>query len=251
MTTAKFQKNVASIKRTLDPLKLTHISMGPKHSVVVDSDGALYTWGVGNEGQLGLGHADGCTEPEMVLSSLGELHSQQSSCGNAHTCVITEEGDLFSFGRGHEGQIGHGDRPSQCVILAPQYIHKLYGAKMKAVACGRDFTIALSTTGKVFSWGAGDLGQLGTGRVTKRVIPQMVEVPTKDNDPLLGVAAGWGHVLVSSKKGALFSWGFNAYGQLGLGHKKAIFKPERVVLPSGESFPVAMPSANKHYSAGT
>ena len=225
--------------------------MGPKHSVVVDSDGALYTWGVGNEGQLGLGHADGCTQPEMVLSSLGVLHSQQSSCGTAHTCVITEEGDLYSFGRGHEGQIGHGIRPSQCLLLAPQYIHKLYGKKMQTVACGNDFTIALSTCGKVFSWGAGELGQLGIGRVTKRMTPGMVDICTKDNDNITNVSAGWGHVLVSSKKGMLFSWGFNTYGQLGLGHKKTMFTPSIVLLKNDNKIDVALPSANKHYSTGS
>jgi hypothetical protein len=70
----------------LSELNIKQISLGNNHACVIDSDGAVFSWGLGSEGQLGLGHAESRKEPENVTASLSTLHTKATSCGDYHTC---------------------------------------------------------------------------------------------------------------------------------------------------------------------
>lgn len=73
----------------------------------------LVSWGMGRDGQLGLGD----TEPRAVPSCVeGELAGKTVvgvSCGATHTAAITDEGKVYTFGGGVSGQLGHGDKERQ------------------------------------------------------------------------------------------------------------------------------------------
>ena len=82
------------------------------------------------------------------------------ACGYAHTVVATEGGDVYTFGLGLYGQLGHGDEENQ---LAPRRVPAagFNGERVVMVAAGNEHTVALSEAGHVFTWGNGGGGQLG------------------------------------------------------------------------------------------
>ena len=79
--------------------------------------GQVYTLGDGSLGQLGHGAAISCAEPRL-LSQLASKVVAQVVCGQGHSMALTDYGDVFSWGRGFEGQLGLG---SQEVALCPKY----------------------------------------------------------------------------------------------------------------------------------
>lgn len=82
---------------------------------------------------------------------------------------------------------------------------------------------------QVWAFGEGAIGQLGVGRATSRPVPTMVMPACPlDGEPFVEVAAGWAHALARTSHGAVFSWGFNALGSLGLGDNRTRFVPEWV-----------------------
>ena len=67
----------------------------------------LYTWGQGVLGQLGHGDEKPQNQPRLIVSFLG-TNVKSVSCGNQHTAVLLESGEVYSFGRGNFGQLGLG-----------------------------------------------------------------------------------------------------------------------------------------------
>jgi alpha-tubulin suppressor-like RCC1 family protein len=79
------------------------LSAGDNYSGIVTESGDVYTWGFGNEGQLGHGDKSDQFLPRKV--SLKE-QVKAISCGGAHTAMLTKNGKLLLVGRGREGQLG-------------------------------------------------------------------------------------------------------------------------------------------------
>lgn len=92
---------------------------------------------------------------------------------------------------------------------------------------------ALAQGGVLYSWGAGECGQLGTGRCTQREVPAPVMLQDSrsgSTGPLIArdVACGAAHVVAVSEEGALYSWGLNKASQLGLDDTRTQHFPARV-----------------------
>uniref|UniRef100_A0A673YYK1 Probable E3 ubiquitin-protein ligase HERC3 n=1 Tax=Salmo trutta TaxID=8032 RepID=A0A673YYK1_SALTR len=84
------------------------------------------------------------------------------------------------------------------------------------VACGDQHSIALTQDGNVFTWGQNSSGQLGLGKGEPSTLsPQPVK--SLSGIPLAQITAGGDHSFALSLSGAVFSWGKNSTGQLGLG----------------------------------
>nr|XP_029502142.1 probable E3 ubiquitin-protein ligase HERC3 isoform X2 [Oncorhynchus nerka] len=84
------------------------------------------------------------------------------------------------------------------------------------VACGDHHSIALTQDGKVFTWGQNSRGQLGLGKGEPRTLsPQPLK--SLSGIPLAQITAGGDHSFALSLSGAVFGWGKNGAGQLGLG----------------------------------
>lgn len=71
---------------------------------MVTERGEVYTWGFGNEGQLGHGDKSDQFLPRRVANLNAKV--KNIVCGGAHTALVTEEGRLLMVGRGREGQLG-------------------------------------------------------------------------------------------------------------------------------------------------
>ncbi len=104
--------------------------------------------------------------------------------------------------------------------------------RVVSAAGGLGHSACITADGSIFTWGWGCYGQLGHGSLEDATVPvSPLELPAKC---ALRVDCGAGHTLAivqrksGSKKTHLYAWGFNAYGQLGLGDKADRAKPERV-----------------------
>ena len=71
---------------------------------MVTEKGEVYTWGFGNEGQLGHGDKSDQFLPRRLVQLNHKIRS--ISCGGAHTALLSEAGRLLMVGRGREGQLG-------------------------------------------------------------------------------------------------------------------------------------------------
>ena len=85
--------------------------------------------------------------------------------------------------------------------------------------CSSEFLLFAFADGQVFSWGKNSHGQLGLGKeFPSQASPQRVR--SLEGIPLAQVAAGGAHSFALSLSGAVFGWGMNNAGQLGLSDEK-------------------------------
>ncbi|CAI0541866.1 unnamed protein product [Linum tenue] len=173
-------------KRVNGPLEGIHvssISCGPWHTAVVTSSGQLLTFGDGTFGVLGHGDRKSVSLPREVESLKG-LRTVRAACGVWHTAAVVEvmvgnssssncsSGKLFTWGDGDKGRLGHGDKEAK---LVPTCVAALVEPNFCRVACGHSLTVALTTSGQVYTMGSPVYGQLGNPQADGK-LPARVEV---------------------------------------------------------------------------
>ncbi len=119
---------------------------------------------------------------------------------------------------------------------------QVYGAKAKAVSCGKYHTLILTEDGEVLSCGVGEYGRLGTGSTSDALIPLPLQSLAEED--IVQIAAGCDHSLALSAKGTIFSWGRNMSGQLG--HTDSMLD-----IYSMEDFPRAIETADGSSGGGS
>ncbi|NXE32722.1 HERC4 ligase, partial [Ptilorrhoa leucosticta] len=190
--------------------RVRDVGCGLRHTVFVLDDGTVYTCGCNDLGQLG--HEKARKRPEHV----GALDAQNIvavSCGEAHTLALNDKGQVYAWGLATDGQLGLPGT-EEC-IRVPRNIKSLSEIQIVQVACGYYHSLALSKGSEVFSWGQNKYGQLGLGyEYKKQTSPQMIK--SLLGIPFAQIAAGGAHSFVLTLSGAIFGWGRNKFGQLGL-----------------------------------
>ena len=118
----------------------------------------------------------------------------------------------YSWGRGREGQLGHGLGSDE---IAPRLIAKMHGRAAAAVACGARHSLFLAA-GYAFACGEGRCGELGLGDSRSHTSPRRISaVPHTGAPALLALAAGARHSLLLDGVGGVHACGGGASGQLG------------------------------------
>jgi Regulator of chromosome condensation (RCC1) repeat/IPT/TIG domain len=125
------------------------------------------------------------------------------------------------------------------VQLVPKAVAHFQPSKSKhkaalaaaGVACGNNFTVVVTTSGEVWSFGESGSGQLGNGQKCKSDSPQLcIAACPSSGSKFVAIAAGWAHSLALTADGSVYAWGLNFRGQLGIGDTKARFTPVRVAF---------------------
>jgi RCC1 and BTB domain-containing protein len=130
------------------------------------------------------------------------------------------QGQLYSWGSGRSGQLGHGD--TQTLVL-PRLVEALNGLVVTNVACGSAHTAVVTKAGEVWTWGWGHFGQLGIGSNKNAVTP--CRVTALQGVRVILAACGSAHTAVTSDNGHTYTWGWGVNGQLGHGDDATVNVP--------------------------
>ncbi|KAJ9540574.1 LOW QUALITY PROTEIN: hypothetical protein OSB04_027080 [Centaurea solstitialis] len=206
---------------------IRQVSCGAVHVVALSEDGLLQSWGYNEYGQLGRGVTCEGLQKARVINAYAKFLDEapikitQVSCGEYHSAAISEDGEVYTWGLGNMGQLGHYSLQSGDKELIPRRVVALNGIFVKDVASGGVHTCAVTTKGGLYAWGGGQAGQLGLGPQTGvfscvagesggifRNIPVLV-LPFG----VKHVACGHCHTLVTTRDGRIHGWGYNSYGQ--------------------------------------
>ncbi|MGH3944688.1 MAG: VWA domain-containing protein, partial [Pseudonocardiaceae bacterium] len=178
-------------------------------------DGAVWSWGANDYGQLGDGTTHGAvpTTRRKTLATDMTTPITEVANGEHHSLALDADGRVWAWGKNSEGQLGTGDkerkdRPVQVAGLG----------KITAIAAGWNFSLALDEDGTVWAWGHGWCGVLGNGKDEKDSSTPARVRAVGDVGPLkhvAAIAAGYPHCLALLNDGTVAAWGSDVEGQGG------------------------------------
>jgi alpha-tubulin suppressor-like RCC1 family protein len=207
--------------------------------------GSLLSFGLNSFGQLGVGANSGtaaANSTPMVVTLPGQNGSvTQVAVGGSHSLAVTSSGQLYSFGYNRFGQLGRAANkhtPTPTPTAAPVPLPGQSGT-VTEVAAGRSHSLALTSTGQLYSFGENLRGQLGralhSGSRTPTPTPALVTLPGQSGT-VTQIAAGQYHSLAATSGGQLYAFGYNKHGELGrssgVGTRNAHSVPALVSLPA-------------------
>ncbi|PFH38145.1 regulator of chromosome condensation (RCC1) repeat-containing protein [Besnoitia besnoiti] len=227
------------------------VSAGDSHSACIDRRGVLYTWGNGGFGRLGHGDEGEIPVPRKV-EGFGGLPVLQVACGTFHTLALTHKGTVFAWGAGLPLGLGEGEDGGGGIVTAPRHLNDIEPAVL-SVAAGPYHSAAVTVAGDLLVWGVGGSSRLGHGDQQNQPFPKFVadlrnRMYVADLQAMLGIrklkrdysdidfleetgaagrnsaawtlqtiACGDSHTVALTGTGAVWVWGSNEEGQLGLG----------------------------------
>lgn len=194
------------------------LSCGEDHAGFISDLGHVYCMGNNLNGKLGIGSKQKLYSSSPVLvESLLQYTATKISCGWTHTAVITKDQKLFTWGCGEFGALGTGRIEDAWEPI------EVYN-NVQDVSCGARHT-GLISKGVAYMCGAGEMGQLGTGKRAAEYLFCSIECERP-----IQVSCGVFHSGLINANGEVWVMGGNSYGQLGTGNKKSSISPVKICL---------------------
>ncbi|ETR67449.1 MAG: hypothetical protein OMM_11588, partial [Candidatus Magnetoglobus multicellularis str. Araruama] len=167
------------------------------HSIAVDTDGLVWTWGKNNNGQLGLGDMADRYSP-VEINDFEDVIQVAAGCN--FSIALKTGGTVWSWGNGTY-------TPSEVAGIT----------EVNAIAAGCEHQLALKEDGTVWAWGNNTYGQLGIDSVSTENFPVQVKAPGGIGflTDIVAIAAGKNHSMALKSNGTVWTWGQNNNGQLG------------------------------------
>ncbi|OMJ77632.1 hypothetical protein SteCoe_22759 [Stentor coeruleus] len=176
-----------------------------------------------------------CLFSPKILRQLKNLSVKLVSCGYEHAAVVTIDGKVLTWGYGASGCLGHEGKKS---YSHPTAINSIFNKNIIYLECGAYHTAAVSCSGELWTWGRGDVNQLGlpNEKLLKDQIGQCALRPIRVKwlNNVTSVACGEAHTLATTIDGRVFAFGWDEDGQLGLDdmNNKEVKLPKKVVKVS-------------------
>jgi alpha-tubulin suppressor-like RCC1 family protein len=183
------------------------VSAGVLHTSAIKTNGTLWGWGCNGSGRLGTNNNIDYSTPTQ--EHCGGTNWCMVSGGGSHTSAIKTNGTLWSWGYNGNGQLGLNNT----LQYATARQEHCGGTNWCMVSAGNFHTTAIKTDGTLWGWGSGSYGKLGLNNSTNYSTPQQ-EVCGGTNWCM--VNGGISYTAAIKTDGTIWSWGSNAYGQLGL-----------------------------------
>lgn len=221
-----------------DLKNITSIKAGANHALALDTKGAVFAWGSGQQNQLGRRviertKIEGLKPREFGLPK-GKKSIVSIETGGYHSFAISKTGDVYSWGLNNFGETGVMDNAGQddAVILKPQVVEGLKGKNVISIKGGGHHSICATEDGDCLVWGRLDGNQCGLSKDYINSLPEDATIKDERNQPRIltvptkvptieGKAAVVttcsDHNLVITEEGKAYSWGFSANYQTGQG----------------------------------
>jgi uncharacterized repeat protein (TIGR02543 family) len=193
---------------------IVSVSLGAFHAAALTSTGRLFTWGNNWSGQLGNNTTTPSNTPSQIDRFNLSVNETISSVvlGGFHSAALTSKGRLFTWGSNNGGQLGDNSMTQR---NTPTLITDAFDLNLEetisSIHLGAGFTAARTSTGRLFTWGSNNAGQLGNG-TTRNTL-----TPTQTTDNVSFIALGGFHSMLRTQTGQLYIFGLNDLGQLGNG----------------------------------
>jgi alpha-tubulin suppressor-like RCC1 family protein len=228
--------------------KIEDISSGLNHTLALDKEGNVWSWGNNKYGQLG----DGTDSSQrLVPQKINGLNSVKSiSAGQNHSVALKNDGTIWIWGHNLSGELGTGDNKDRRTPVQVTGLNTV-----KTISAGYRFSIALKEDGSLWGWGGkcvpsnqddfkqfiGSIAENASGGGEDSYLDASGgDINTlnqyndcigedylniKTNSPvrldgitdIKSIATGFGHILVLKNDGTVWATGCNKYGQVGIG----------------------------------
>ena len=210
----------SNITESLTPIKIDnkkykHISAGYYHSLAIDEDDYLWTWGRNKYGLLGIGNSNITESPTPI--KIGDRKYKYISAGEDNSYAIDKNGSLYFWGQIQKRL--NIDIDSSKIKKHEVYPEFTISYTDTPTQVGRKKYKSVSVTGQVYVLGLTEDDSL---------VPFYYEIDKDYNyisalnfltkNIYRSISAGTSHVLVIDSNSNIYSWGNNRYGQLGLGY---------------------------------
>jgi alpha-tubulin suppressor-like RCC1 family protein len=239
----------------LETEDIIQVAVGANHACAANEYGDLYVWGEGRNGCLGNGQLSNQALPDLIPIFTDNLKVKSCSAGEMHTCALTNNGDVHSFGHTANGRLGLGyfENDKKPNFNIPCQIHFQFNEKIELISCGAEHTLAVGQL-RTFSWGSGDGGRLGHGDLIDRWEP--TEISSLNGERILDISCGTWHsaciVVVppmQDDRGWLYTWGTGINGQLGLIDITTSMLPELVISFCNKHILLKSINCGSHHNA--
>ncbi|XP_053729163.1 serine/threonine-protein kinase Nek8 isoform X2 [Synchiropus splendidus] len=204
------------------------VSCGDLFTTCMTDRGIIMTFGSGSNGCLGHGNYNDVTQPKIVEALLG-YELVQVSCGASHVLAVTNEREVFAWGRGDNGRLGLGTQdthnsPQQVCLPAEFGAHK--------AVCGVDCSMIISTQHSIMACGSNRFNKLGLDKITAGEEPspssQVEEAhcftPLQsapiNTEKIVCIDIGTAHSVAVTEAGQCFTFGSNQHGQMGCSSRR-------------------------------
>ncbi|XP_061855138.1 secretion-regulating guanine nucleotide exchange factor isoform X3 [Colius striatus] len=145
--------------------KVTSVAAGLRHALAATESGVVLQWGTGMASQAKRAHR-GKTLPLFLtakepseVTGLEDVKVKRVVAGSCHSVSLTDEGHLYVWGSNKHRQL----LSKEIFLTEPEKIETQFFSheKIGAVWSGWTHLVAQTETGKIFTWGRADYGQLG------------------------------------------------------------------------------------------
>ncbi|KAJ7309082.1 hypothetical protein JRQ81_008388 [Phrynocephalus forsythii] len=203
---------------------IKHVACGDLFTACLTDRGIVLTFGSGSSGCLGHETLVDVSQPKIVEALLG-YEIMQVASGASHLLAVSNEGEVFSWGRGDNGRLGLGSHESHS---SPQPVPIPPGHEPHKVVCGIDASMILTTKNRILACGSNRYNKLGLDHIPPQGEPlaadQVDETPLFSparsaplpQEEIVGADIGTAHSAVVTDSGKCYTIGSNQHGQLGL-----------------------------------
>ena len=238
------------------------ISCGDNFTICLCEDGLVYSFGINNDGQLGLGNTEESYSSPQMIEALQDVEFIE--CGSYHTFCKTKNGKVFCWGYNGQGQLGLENTVKHS---SPILCSSLVNEAIVDIKCGSYHTLSLTENQNVLSCGHNAYDQLGREipKYTANIGYSLRQAPCSPSfqkipklSEIIRIECGNIHSICINAKNNFFVFGGNYCGQLGLGDNKNRSKPTKhkklsniIDISKGGNHTFVKTSNNEIYAFGS
>jgi alpha-tubulin suppressor-like RCC1 family protein len=223
--------------------EIVDIASGANFNMVIDNEGTLWSWGSAENGctgrnsdgkQIGAGKATFGIHLPSKIATLQGIKIKKVCCGVNHTVALTETGDVYTWGFGGYGRLGHKQQKDE---FRPRKIEMKVFAPVTDIACGSQYNLAIGSFGILYTWGKIKVGG------------DSIMYPTQERDlsgwKISALACGGSSAMVLGDANTI-AWGAASDGELGFGQDQKSSARPKIIEPLNEIVVKQLSCGNTH-----